>query len=131
MTKPTHYGLKAKRSPEEQREHMAEYMRHRRASRVRAVGGQTPIIGSDYDVARRHELRDGSGIKMWPERVRESATPMTDGDREITAAAKRRAAGVVPEPYRPPSRQPQRKPGPSHRTPQTGLRKFEQRSPAS
>jgi hypothetical protein len=63
----------------------------------------------NYDIERRHELRDGSGL-MWPER----AMPQTaeENTAEIEAAlSRRRRATPAPVPP-PPSR---RKPGPWHR----------------
>ena len=59
------------RTPQQQREYMRTYMRDRRASRrtARIFDHAHRVTASSFDIGNRHELRDGSGVKMWPERV--------------------------------------------------------------
>jgi hypothetical protein len=60
--------------------------------------GRPPLAsGASHELAAdnmRHELRDGSGALMWPERCKDSLTPYSDGLREIDAAEARRSGGA-------------------------------------
>ena len=65
-------GAYKKRTPEQQREKMRLYMRTRRASRrashIQVTSHDHIVRASIYDIGRK-ELRDGSGVKMWPNRA--------------------------------------------------------------
>jgi hypothetical protein len=77
------------RTAQDRTEYMRNYMADRRAKSAQAAHIVRARAASLYDIGR-DELRDKSGIKMWPARVLGSETPMSDGDREIAAAEKRR-----------------------------------------
>jgi hypothetical protein len=74
---------------------MRGYSAHRTAGFARSGGKARMLLASGYDVGQK-ELRDGSGILMWPTRIRDSETPYSDGNREIDAAEKRRRAPAPP-----------------------------------
>ena len=83
------------------REYMRGHMAHRAAGYARSSGHPRMLLASGYDIGQK-ELRDGSGVLMWPVRIRGSGTPFSDGLHEIDAAEKRRRAA----PARPPIKTP-------------------------
>lgn len=60
-------NVNKKRAPEQKREYMKTYMRQRRAERIRVTSHDHIVKASTYDIGRK-ELRDGSGVLMWPGR---------------------------------------------------------------
>lgn len=102
-----HHSVEKKRTIAEHNAYMRDYMRNRRADRVRVADHSHMVAASSYDVGR-HELRDGTGTPMWPERVKGSATPYTDAMRAIEAAAKRRKSSRIAIPT-PTAAQPRRR----------------------
>jgi hypothetical protein len=96
------------RTAADRTEYMRDYMAHRRCSRSLATRISHVCATSVYDIGR-HELRDGSDL-MWPDRVMNSETPMSDGDRDIAAAEKRRRAAPA-APIKVPTPRPKIGPG--------------------
>jgi hypothetical protein len=111
MSRPTHYGLeptRRERQYSDRAEYLRDYMRghmaHRAAGYARSSGHPRMLLASGYDIGQR-ELRDGSGVLMWPLRIAASETPFSDGLREIDAAEQRRA-NPQPAPIKTPAPRP-------------------------
>jgi hypothetical protein len=77
------------------REYMRGHMAHRASGYARSSGHPRMLLASGYDIGQK-QLRDGSGVLMWPVRIRGSETPFSDGLREIDAAEKRRRDAPAP-----------------------------------
>jgi hypothetical protein len=119
----SHYGIAAKRNPEERAEHMRSYMRNymayrRRGARIAGHNIGFLVASAERDVAR-NQLRDGSGL-IWPCGNIGSETPGTDANRLIDEAEKRHRR-IAP----PPAPNNEKTQAPQRRRAGAGLRSFE------
>jgi hypothetical protein len=73
------------------RAYMRSYMAKRRAERIRVTSHDHLIKASTYDIGRK-ELRDGSGVLMWPGRCI-GRDPSTDIAEVRVALSRRRLRG--------------------------------------
>jgi hypothetical protein len=79
--------------------YMREYMRQRRADRVRVAVHSRLVKASAYDIGR-HDLRDGSG-RMYPERYSGDAWNPVAIAAEVATGLRRRNRTPQPRQRRP------------------------------